>query len=313
MERVKQGVGFAQAWPPLTTWLEARPEGAAEVVSRLQEGTVLPEATAGVYVALGRARTDEAREALLGILGDTLAPAFERTRAAFALVDRDDVGPPLARELQTHSQALVDGPTRDERFFAREALLALGALAGQQQNPEITAIASDAVREALRRGHNPVTLRPALGALANVGEPALLQDAAPFAAHPDARIREEAAIVVRRMAPDKTLDFVKAWLDRETDGQVKRELYAVLERQHVDARVAPAPSLVQRAVADLRAQPSLLTRKAIVLLLGKAGPGTPEVRAALVAQARIELREHTGLYDTLAGLLTPEELQEVVP
>ena len=90
--RAQAGSSVADTWPALRTFLEARPKLTGELVDRLARREIPGEAEAGVYIALGNARTPQAREALDAIMKDTSAPPFERTRAMFSLVDRGGRG-----------------------------------------------------------------------------------------------------------------------------------------------------------------------------------------------------------------------------
>lgn len=313
--RVAAGVGVAQAWPPLTAWIEATPAGAAQLREALEQGRVSEQATMTIYVALGQARTPEARDALLAIFRDAEAPVYERSRAMFNLADRDDVDASLAQEFASLAQGLESAPTKGGRFLGREALLALGMMADLQKSPAIASLAVQAARGALTAGGDrPSALRPAFGALANLGDPEFLGDLEPYSRHPVAKVREYATVAVRRMPPEKTLPFVLDWLRREQDPFVKRELYQVIERQHVDARIAPDRALVLQAVRDLAAsQPTLIARKAMLRIVGRGGAGIPEARATLQAEARRALKARDGLFDTIAPMLTPDEVREVVP
>jgi hypothetical protein len=313
--RVKAGVGVAQAWPPLAAWVEAKPEGAAQLREALEQGRVSEQATMTVYVALGQARNPEARDALLAIFRDAEAPVYERSRAIFNLVDRDDVDASLASELASHAQALESAPSKAGRFLARESLLALGMMADLQKDPVVTELAVRTIRSAITAGGDrPVALRPAFGALANLGDSELLSEVEPYSRHTDAKVREYATIAVRRMPPEKTLRFVLDWLRREQDPFVKRELYGVLERQHVDAKATPDPELVRQAARDLTgSRPTLIARKAMLRLVGRGGAGLSDVRPVLMAEARRALKARDGLFDTIAPMLTPVEIREVVP
>ena len=98
VKRVKSDAGIQATWPPLRDWLEANPGGAGALVDKLKSGEMPNEATMGAYIALGNARTPQAKQALMGIMEDTNAPTFERSRAILSLIDRADTGAGLARQ-----------------------------------------------------------------------------------------------------------------------------------------------------------------------------------------------------------------------
>ncbi|MCA9603815.1 MAG: hypothetical protein KC417_17410, partial [Myxococcales bacterium] len=135
-DRIQKETGIADLWPELSAYLEAKPHAAFEVEAKLRAGEVSPEAESMVFVALGHARTEEARRVLHGIMLDSAAPAMERTRAMFSLIDREDVGVELANELHGISAAMYSGRDRNERFVGREAALAVSAMAGLKEDHE---------------------------------------------------------------------------------------------------------------------------------------------------------------------------------
>ena len=184
VERVAARVGFQDTWPALTDYLEARPEAATPLIHKLQDGQIPGEATAGIYVALGRARTAEARTVLLAVARDQGAPSFERARAMFALVDRDDVDAEVAEFLHSQTQSM-------SAAMGREAALALGALDGLQANPEIHHVAVDAADRILAQGRDDArALRPAFGLIGNMGDSSMLPRLEPYTRHPDPDVRE---------------------------------------------------------------------------------------------------------------------------
>ena len=56
---------FAETWPPLSTYLEARPEMTRPLAHALRTGVVPPDGRAGGWLAIGNARTEEAKQVLL--------------------------------------------------------------------------------------------------------------------------------------------------------------------------------------------------------------------------------------------------------
>lgn len=300
--RVAAGEGIADTWPPLMHYLEAHPDAAGEVLQKVKAGEIPAEATAGVYVALGRARTEEAKAVLMSVVHDGAAPAFERTRAMFALVDRDDVDESFAQQL-----AALSGT---DTVLERESLLALGALAGLQKNPKITAIAKHVVEASLRTGGPGTALSPAFGALANIGDASMLPHAAKASHSADYTLREAAAISARRLRPEESEALVADWLARERHPDVKRRLYRTTYLQTADTHEAVGVKVAQRAIYDLRSMPDVMTRKSIVRLLGTVADTMPEAREALMTQLPRELEQkEAGIYEVVAQQLAPEDVR----
>lgn len=314
-KQIDQGTGIAAAWPPLMAYLEARPEQTQAVVNELKTRDLAPEVVNPIYIALGNARTVEAREALLAIKRDTLAPPSERARAMFSLVDRPDIGAPFARELHEDSMALTGTPTAAERFVANESLLALTTMAGLHPEPDVRRIAQDTVEPLLSSSGTPRTIGTALRALANLGDPALLPQAAPYTQHPDVDVRKAATRVIRRLNPKDSKAFVTEWLAREKNLWVKRELFSTLELQHFDAKAKVDPELTQQLMVELQTgEHAAIARKTLVRLISMSEmSSTPEVRALLKAQAKKEFPLRNGMFEEVLKHLTPEEIREVAP
>jgi hypothetical protein len=306
---------LATAWPPLRAYLEARPEKTGEVVAELKSGKVTEDGLNPYFIALGNARTPEARDALRALMNDVKAPPTVRARAMFSLVDRADVGVELAREFQSTSQALESEPTGSRRFVASEALLALSTMSGLHEDVEVRSVALDAVRTHLRPGADARSQGTALRALANLGDAALLTEAVPFTTSPAEGVRRAATKVVRRMAPADTEAFALQFLEREPSLLVKKDLFVTLEAQHFDAHAAASERLARMLVVELQNEGhGVIARKALLRLVGSSVVAQdPSVRAVLKAQARRALKRRDGLEGDALQLLTPEEIREVAP
>jgi len=312
IQRFESGAGIQQAWPELTHYLEARPEETNTLVSMMKRDEISTDASPAFYIALGQARTPQARDALLSIMHDEVAPVVERVRAMFGLIDRADVGVGLANEFAAMSRSISRGQNDAERVLGREALLAVGALAGLHDDAKVKEVAVHAAALAIADGEDAAEKRPGYGALANIGDPKNLHFAEEASFSQDPREREAAAIVVRRMQPSDTSDFMAGWLARETDAYVKEALYTTVDLQTTDIPVAVGPRLVDQALIDLAAEPRVITRKAILNILGRSSHEYPRAKQALIAQIPYELQEDTGIYDTIVRHLDPDELRRAI-
>jgi hypothetical protein len=311
---VQSGKNFSETWPELKVYLEARPEMAGETMRRLRANQVPEEAEAAAFLAMGKALTPEAREALLKTMRDPSAEVIDRSRSVFALVDRPDVGAPLARELAGSAMAISSGGSRSERIFARESALAVGMMAGLRGDtePEIKTVALTAVPQLLAVGSTATLLSPAFGTIANIGDPSMLSLVQPYTESADPGIRAVAARSIRRMSPQETGAFAAGWLGRETDASVKRELYGTIAKQAYDAQQPVTAGVVQRAIVDLQSKPGLLTRKAIIKILGQQASVDPVAKTALMNQIAFETKENSGLYAVIAGYLSTDDISKAV-
>jgi hypothetical protein len=301
---------FAETWPPLATYLEARPEMTRPLAHALRTGVVPPDGRAGGWLAIGNARTEEAKAVLLETMRDPSALAINRTRAMFAMVDRDDVGVELTREMASQALTMSTASDNEGRFFARESALAMGMMAGLrgETEPAVLDVALSTARQLLSSQKTASDLHPVFGSIANIGHPSMLALTRPYTQNPDAKVRAGAALVFRRLSPLASNDFVAEWLGRETDLTVKRELYTTLWKQSHDARMAVGAAVLDRAIVDLAAKPSIIARRAIIKLLGEAAATYLPARRALMAQATIEAKQRTGLYTVIAQYLGADDL-----
>lgn len=313
-----EGVGIEQTWPELKIYLEARPEMAAVVGQKLMDGSIPDHATMAGFMALGRARTPEARDALLGIMREESNISFDRTRAVFSLVDRADVGDGLAEELAELADPMLTTKDEQEHLLARHALLGLGMYAGlNPKREDIRAIAVEAISEVLEAAPNSVTASPAYGALSNIGDHRLLPMLDGIMDHPDYSTREVAAIATRRMDPDETAEFTQRWLEKEKDWRVKITIYRSLELQTFAAKKMTSRPVLELAVKDLEQGPGVLTRRALIRLLGRAiktmGPEDPlrkKIERQFVSMISFEIEKRTGLYILLTEHLDPALIRE---
>ncbi len=301
---------FAEIWPPLTTYLEARPEQTQTVVAALRNGTIPPEGLASGWVAIGQARTPEALDALLGVMRDPSAAAVNRTRAMFGLVDRDDIDPTLASELASNALNLPNASNDEERLFARESALAMGMMGNLQEErkPELHAAAVAAIPKLLAAPRNADDLHPVFGAIANLGAASTLSLVEPYTRDKNPKVREGAAQSFRRMrAPDYS-PMLANWLAREDDLAVRRELYATLAKQVHDRQESPGAQVLDQAIRDLKAHPGVITRRALVKVLGVGAKTYEPARQALMVQAKKEAELRSGLYAVITQYLGADAL-----
>ncbi len=317
--RIEKDVPIQQTWPDMRNYLEARPEAASELVTKLKNDEMPAQARMATYMALGNAHTPEAKEALEGIMEDENAPAFERVRAILSLIDRPDVGTDLAEYLATNSSS----PERslDKQLFARHSMLALGAMSSRQASkPEVKAVAVRTISSALESTEEVMFLGPVYKAMANVGDASMLPLVHSATDNPDHMIREAAAVVTRRMDPVASAEFSQRWLEKEKDWRVKEVIYMTLENQTFTANKTTSKAVLRLAMQDLKEQPTVITRKSIIRLLARAkkefGPQDSlsiEIEEAFLDILPYEVQVRSGLYLTIANEISnPIRLREAL-
>lgn len=313
-DAVKQGVSIERQWPDLAAWLEVHPDQTQAVVAKLQADSMPVEAVNAYFIALGNARTPQARDTLLTLKRDSGAPTVVRVRAMFALIDRADVDVAFAHELAADAQALTSTATRNDRFISNESILALTTMSGLRNQSDVSQVARETVKSLLSRTEaHPSAVRAAIKGVGNIGDPTLLPLLETFMNSSDHKTRETAAEVFQRMQPADTTPLALTWLAREHDPRVKRELYRTLASQHFNRKARASEDLVRQALGDLAQQPSLVARRSIVRLVATSELiNSPEAHEAIKRQARYELEHNTGLLDEMCEHLTPEEVREVL-
>ncbi len=315
-ERVTQRKGVQDTWPELSAYFEVHPEAVRPAVKRYREHGLPKEAAGDFFLALGKARTPEAKAVLLELKRDE-AVVMDSVRAMFALVVREDVGVELAQEFAGDISRLASKGTPSADFHAGESMLALSMLSGTRDDPAVAATTHQALESVLavgqRGGAVTEPTRVALKAVGNTGDATLLSLVEPWSRVEDLETRKAAAWAFSRMPPEASEAAELAWLQRETSPFVKRALYLAIQQQHFNLGQGASRALVQQAAADLKTERSALTRQSMVRLIAQsAGSKDPDVRELLKAQARAERAAQSPLLNEFASILTPEEIAEVL-
>lgn len=311
IRRTAGNAGLQDTWPELSAWFEVHPEGIERVLQRLRDRKLPAVSIAPLYTAIGKARVPEARDALLKIRRDAVEPPMDRVRATFNLLDREDVGVPLAEELAV--EGVVMGKLdKKENFLRGEALLALGMMAGLRAQPELDTVARRTLSEVLTHAEpDSQVAHSAFKALGNLGDPQLLPLIQPGTEAQNIFTRIAAAHAFRRMPPAQSEAVALEWLRRETHPFVKRQLYITIRRQYFDAQVPVSEAMTRQAMADLAITEAPIDRKTIIRFLSMSAlKAQPEFRTFLVAQARKE--RDTGILNVFTDLLEPEEVSEAL-
>lgn len=297
-----------EQWPVMARYLEAHPETIPEYAEALKTEAFPSQVRGTAFLALGKARVPEAREALFAIAVDRHLLVLDRHRANLALVEREDVGIEVAQALRSEAKA-IRSANEAERFMARNSALALGMLVGvRTRGSDVQDEASGMISDLLAGPQTAGDLRPAFGAMGNTGDVAYLPVLESYARHSDPEVRAAATKGFRRLKPEQTNEFVVSWLSRETSPEVKRELFHVIHHQHLDAREDVSETLARFAAAHLAEQPMVLTRQSLVRILGPLASKYPFAKAALLVQVKHEVHEDSGLYDLISQYVHGDEV-----
>jgi hypothetical protein len=294
----------------MSAFLEAHPEQIPEFVELITDDEFPRGAGAPAFLALGQVQSPVAREALLGIYNDTELRPVDRIRSSLALVGRKDVGAPLARLLR--KEATRTTTTAGEATVARQTVLHLGILAGTHPGQaDIGQESMALVQQLTASAKTSQDYSVLCGMVGNMGELALLPKIATWSRMEDPQLRRQVPQALRRYRVDRTHELLVEWLARETDFDVKRELFNLLHHSYVDAQQPIDAPLVSEALRHLREKPLPLTRQSIYHLLA-AHVDEPEVHAQLKSQLKYELEEKSGLYSLVAQYLPAQSVSEVL-
>jgi hypothetical protein len=314
VDRVKRHVGTQATWPELASYFEAHPEAVRPTIARYQAGELPREAAGDFFLALGKSQTPEAREALLDIDRTPSAAPMDHVRAEFALILRPDVGAAYARELSGAIAQHAAGASANETFLAGQGLLALSTMSGSRDDAAVSQVARETITQTLQS--QPLesdVAHVALRALGNTGEVGLLPLARRSLDSPDRMVRKAAAHAFTRMPAAGSDGLEVEWLQRETDPFVRKDAWLVFQLQHANRGEGASRLLVTQALKDLKTEKSAFTRRSMVLLVAQSSVANePDVRQALIAQAKAERGQRGSLINLFATILTRDERAEVL-
>lgn len=308
MQKVEAKENIESQWHEMTGFLNQHPAQIEEYAKGLVASDFPQEGKAVAFMALGRTVHPQAREALMQIRGQMASGSLDRMRATLALVTRKDVGIELAHELR--KDALTSDPTRQDEYYNSNAAMHLGILGRlQAQDAEVVAVAKETALTLLRRaGDDPVALMSPLGAIGNLAEPSLLSTLEGYTRHPDPKVRAQVPRGFRQYPYAQTEKLMADWLRRETDWEVKQEIFNILYHQLADAQRSAGEPIVREAVKHLAEQPRVLSRQSMIHILGQVKNNYPEVREQLLNQLAVEFGNRSGLYSQITHYLLPEEI-----
>lgn len=196
--------------------------------------------------------------------------------------------------------------------MGRQAIMALGAFATMQENPEIVALAKSVNNAALEAADTAEALRPVIGSMANIGDPESLEYVERFTLDPRYDVRMATARIIRRMDPEDTERFLVDWMTREPSVFVRGEVWNTHARQLHDANVPLSEALRPIAVHHLReGNLPISAVSTLVRLLGPSAEEDEDVRSVLIATGRTDHDGRSGIRRQVVRWLDIEGVQEV--
>ncbi|KIG19273.1 hypothetical protein DB30_03829 [Enhygromyxa salina] len=265
----------------LRDWLRANPEQTGELLARLRSGEFDQEriARSGLFYALGSANTEQAKGALVDILG-AWPDVSHQIAAAHALSMVQQPTPEMIE--------LVAAAANNEGLASIERgsmALALGTVANTAaaQDPELAAQARGQIHDWLAAPADEAQLGHALAAAGNAGHDELADVIGTYVDHESPTVRKQAAHAMRQMSPEQAYPHLEQALGDE-DRVVRTsalETATSVARRHDQQ---PSEGLISLA-ADSLASAAQAEQRAAVALLGEAAKHGD-------AQADSLLREH---------------------
>lgn len=273
-------------------WVRAHPEQIPGLLQALKEGRFeARQAEPALFFAMALADLPEARQALLGMLGDTTFSALNRSRAAAALADGDRLPDGYLAEMTRLSKGDGSG-TAEEQTAVTSMNPILGMVASRQKsrNPEVAKAAKKALLEQLDPKAEPWRLNSVLSGVGNVRDDSIVEPLTPFLANEDAEIRATAAYALRGVSPEKAQGLYGPTLQQEKEASVRHSLVQAYVDQAVDARSGPTPQVVEASIQALDTETDSKVVRQLVNLLGLASQrGDVSAKSALQLLMQTEL------------------------
>lgn len=286
--------GYAiDAVPELVAWLQANPEGAADVLAQLRAGAFDGRngGAPGVFLALGTAGTDEATSALLDILETAGDLPGHKISAAQALVN-----------VQSPTSAMIDAvvagvDNADDSVTRGSLAMSLGSFAHHNADraPELAERARGQISDWLADPADDADLAGSLLAAGNAGHDGLAAAIEPYFEHDDPEIRQRAAHAMRHMSPEEA--FPRLSDTMVDDDPAVRASAAETALSVSRSRGAQLPEqLVDTAIEQLDLSEPSRGQKALLGLLGEAAKSGNAGADAVLAQHMADELE-TGITD----------------
>lgn len=279
---IAAGGKSVDAVPQLVAWLQANPAGASDLVALLRDGGLQGQqsASAGVFLALGMANTDEASAALLEIVGGATGVAGHRVSAALAMSSVESPNEAMVDAMITAAQGELGTMERGSMAMS------LGAFASRQaeRSPELAGKAREQIGDWLADPRDDEELAGSLLAAGNAGHDDLAPAIDPYLDHDDPGIRQRANHAMRNMSPDAAYPRLEPSLYDDNTAVRASAIEAAIEVSRSSGSALP-DTLVDGAIEQLDAgHAPKRERRALVQLLGEAARHGNEGADAVLQQ-----------------------------
>jgi len=287
----------------LIAYLRAHPDAADEVVARIRRGAIPPAAQSTAFLALEKAGTPRAQEALRGALKDGKLDGTNRMRAALALADVPSPSKDTFEALRDAARSPAGSQSNDLlRGTATRALGRLQKNVGRSQ-PELAASIREELERELRDARSPDAVGSALDAMGNSGDATAYEEAVARKLEDESPLlRAQAARTLGKLGGAAATKALVDRFGREPDPLVREMIADAL----IPDDAPPLDFAVAMAAAAVASEPDVNVRGALLRLLGEASKGDASAKVALVTQFRREqvasLKALIGRYCTAAEL-----------
>ncbi|MCH9688610.1 MAG: HEAT repeat domain-containing protein [Deltaproteobacteria bacterium] len=288
------------AVPLLVEWLQANPDGATELLTQLRSGTFEGQqrASAGLFLALGTAGTQQATDALLEIIGGPGDDPGHKVSAAFALSNVEEPTTLMIDTVVAAAHSDVDRVTRGS------LAMGLGAFASRnaERSPELAAQAREQIGSWLADPADDEQLAASLMAAGNAGHDDLAPTLDPYFDHEDPQIRRRATHALRHMSPEEAYPRLSERM-LDVDEVVRASAVETALEVSRARGAAPPVDMVDMAIENLDMATPKREHKALLGLLGEAAKhGSPGAGAVLQQHFADELERGAPDIDKLQAL-----------
>lgn len=255
----------------LALYLRARPEMALELMRLLERQAVPPDLEGTLFLALERAGTTQARDALIMGLSDAHATR-NRARAAAALPDVPKPGIETLDALADTARTAKASNADETTLVRNAASYAIGTLEQRTRtaHPAVARQARAELQASLARAQGDQQRAAALDAIGNSGASSLLEDIKPLMRSEEALVRSHAIQAMGHMDPAANQDLFKSLIANEKDPQIRGAIAVTYSEQAARSNQPPPNLVVDAAIEHLGAEPDPRVRGLLIELIGPA-------------------------------------------
>ena len=255
----------------LALYLRARPEMAIELMGMLQRREVPDDLESTLYLALEKAGTPEAHDALIAGLSDRHA-SKNRARAAAALPDIPKPAAKTLEALRETAQTAVGEDAQNTRLVRNAANFAIGTLEQRTRvaNPGLAQQALGELRSSLSSARDDQQRAAALDAIGNSGNAALLSEVKPLLASSEALVRAHAVEAMEHMDPQSNKGLFRELIRNEPEARIRGTIAVTYAEQAKRANQPPPSEVLDAAIEQLSRETDPRVKGLLIELIGPA-------------------------------------------